>query len=191
MDWHLFTWDKFSVSLRPCKRMCIIWKIRNYTCLNAMMFLSATSKELQKSTQCFKPSITQPTMSQERQSTKMEYCELFSSFLLLRQLILSWSLWQGMSKTTRRPSSTVESWLDERGHSLVQLSNHVLIRRWALRAANTEPCWDGRATSSGHWSRGTVRSPFPATLSLPALTLRATLSFPATALLPHRDTAVL
>ena len=53
-----------------------------------------------------------------------------------------------------------------------------------------EPCWEGRATSSGHWSRGTVTSPFPAALSLPALTLRATLSFPATALLPHRDAAL-
>jgi len=50
----------------------------------------------------------------------------------------------------------VESWLDERGHSLVRWATQFPIRKWALGVADTEPCWEGRATSSGHWSRGNV-----------------------------------
>ena len=57
---------------------------------------------------------------------------------------------------TEEVAACVESWLDERGHSLVRWATQVLIRRWALGAADMEPCWEGRATSSGHWSRGNV-----------------------------------
>jgi len=48
--------------------------------------------------------------------------------------------------------------------------------------ANTEPCWEGRATSSEHWGRGTVTSPLPVTLPLPATVL-----LPVISLLPHRE----
>jgi len=84
----------------------------------------------------------------------------------------------------------VESWLDEREHSLLPLSNPGSDPEVCLENSEMEPCWEGRAMSLGHWSRGTITLPFPAALSLLALTLPATLSFPATALLPHRDAAL-
>jgi len=70
--------------------------------------------------------------------------------------------------------------LDERGPSLMLLSNPGFVPEMDLGAVEAERCGEGRAVGAGRWRRGTATLPLPASSPLPALSS-----------LPRRGDAVL